>query len=153
MKKIFAILILLSSSVFCFSQKADVTLDETMGYTVTETYYTGSATVDRIGTASDSTWGYTIKKMSKSTIRPIIGIKLTRSASGGQVAVVFAQKVLDSQSYSTITTVTWKKTTADTTIFFTPSAATAACYNRITLTGSTSTAKAEVSFLNVKVFE
>jgi hypothetical protein len=151
MKSLLSLLFIAIS--FCvFSQKPDVTIDKEIDYGVTELYYSGIAK-DAIGISGDSTWTYTIKKKCVSQIKPVIGIKLNRVAVGGTVSVVFAQKVLGTQSYSTITTVSWKKSSADTVIYFTPSAATAAVYNRISLTGSSSTIKASVSYIDFKVFE
>ena len=152
MKKLISFITLCLLFVGVSAQKADKTLDATMDYSVTTQYTTFSST-DAIGVSGDSTWTYTIEKKCKGATIPKIGIKLSRVAVGGTVSVVFQQKALPTESYSNITTVSWKKSSADTTIYFTPSSSTRAVYNRISITGSTSTTKALVEYLDLKIFE
>lgn len=153
MKRILGLLLLVIAFAFSsFAQKAYKTLDATMDYGVT-TQYTVFGTTDVIGVSGDSTWTYTIEKKCKSATIPKLGIKLLRVAVGGTVSVVFSQKALPTESYSTITTVSWKKSTADTTIYFAPTSSTRAVYNRISVTGSTSTAKGEIEYIDAKIFE
>ena len=152
MKKLLGLFLLIAFTLSSFAQKADKAVDITMDYGITTNYVTFGAT-DVIGVSGDSIWTYTIEKKCKGATIPKFGIKLLRVAVGGTVAVVFQQKALPTESYSTITTVTWKKTTADTTIYFIPTSSTRAVYNRISVTGSSSTAKGEIEYLDTKIFE
>lgn len=152
MKKFFSLLAICLLFLGVSAQKADKTLDAVMDYGIT-TQYTTFASTDVVGYSGDSTWTYTIEKKCKGATIPKIGIYLTRPATGGTVSVLFQQKALSTESYSTITTVVWKKTSADTTIYFAPSSSTRAVYNRISITGSTATAKAKVEYIDLKIFE
>jgi hypothetical protein len=152
MKKLIIFISLAFLTLVGYSQKADVTLDYTLDFDKTEFYYAGVST-DALGVSSDSTWTYTIKKKCQGQTKPVIGLKLNRVAVGGTVSVVYATKALATQTYSTITTVSWKKSSADTTIYFTPSSSTATNYIRISLTGSTSAIKGSVNYLELKIFE
>lgn len=147
MKKLLTIL-LLSGLFLAVTFAQNETFDASLGYDYTYNLYTGTAG-DTIG-SGDSTWTYTIEKLTDTKIFAYARLELdSTGGTGAPVTVLLQNKVFNSETFSNIDTVTWTVGT-DTTIIFETTTSDIADKWRILMTGSTDGFRAKVPRLDMK---
>lgn len=109
---------------------------------------------DVIGVAGDSTWQYTVKKVTPEKQLPYVYLKLNRVNTTGTVSVyLYSKHTLNTPDTLISTAIVWKKTTADTLIMISPSTYRISDYTKILIKGSTSATGGKVTYLDFKIVE
>lgn len=149
MKKLFVILMLGLFSLASFSQNQ--TVDKSLGYNKTYSFYVGQSS-DTLG-SSDSTWTYTINKLStkKTFCNVYIEVDTLAGTTDDECSFILEYKAAPGESiYTTANTVTYFQS-EDTTFNIQNTTAVISDYWRIRVEGSTDDIKSIIKRCDFKI--
>ena len=159
MKKIFGLLSILAlfASMVLFASQAQAQEKTPFDFELTSTqslYPFVGKTTDVIGTGGDSIWFYTIKRMVPDKQVPYVYLKLNRVNTTGTVAIsLYGKHTYNTPDTLLGPTITWRKTTADTLIMFSPTVYRALDYTKLYIKGSSAAAGGKVIYADFKFLE